>query len=189
MNSFLLQLSKKESLLQRSFFKTPSGDDDDEVKIAFVWARLPEAYRRELQRAGPLEAIRTWEDFERAVRNAETAVAPDPSAKAHRGVPEDSTSKGKRQASQSGSRSFGKKQDRKLSNPNIYSRRTSPARDDRNPSGDRQQSNLPDKNRGYQNNYQRGHQKPHWKNKRDGDDNSRREDNRHNDKAGKDKPQ
>ena len=32
-NEFLSQLSKKESLLPRSFFKTPTGDNDHKLKI------------------------------------------------------------------------------------------------------------------------------------------------------------
>jgi hypothetical protein len=48
MNSFMLQLGKRESLLERSFFKLPNGADDDELKIAFIWSKVPESYRREL---------------------------------------------------------------------------------------------------------------------------------------------
>ena len=72
-NTFLLQLSKRESLLPRSFFKTPDDQDDDEAKIAFVWAKIPDIMRREMQRHGGFETIHTWIDFERALRNAETA--------------------------------------------------------------------------------------------------------------------
>jgi hypothetical protein len=81
MNSFMLQLGKRESLLKRSFFKLPNGADDDELKIAFIWSKVPESYRRELQRNGSLEAIYTWEEFERALRNAETALEPAGPAK------------------------------------------------------------------------------------------------------------
>ncbi|RAR05874.1 gag/polymerase/env polyprotein [Stemphylium lycopersici] len=47
--------------------------DDDEAKIAFVWAKIPDIIRREMQRHGGFETIHTWIDFERALRNAETA--------------------------------------------------------------------------------------------------------------------
>jgi hypothetical protein len=37
-NSFLLQLGKKESVLEHSFFKKENGVDDyDKLKIAYVW--------------------------------------------------------------------------------------------------------------------------------------------------------
>jgi hypothetical protein len=81
MNSFILQLGKRESLLERSFFKLPNGADDNKLKIAFIWSKVSESYRRELQRNGLLEAIHTWEEFERALRNAETALEPAGPAK------------------------------------------------------------------------------------------------------------
>jgi hypothetical protein len=77
-NNFLLQLEKKVTALGRNFFLTPLGGTDDELKIAFVWSKIPDAYRREIMRTGALEHVLVWADFERALRNAEAAVGSDP---------------------------------------------------------------------------------------------------------------
>jgi hypothetical protein len=171
-NSFLLQLSKRESLLQRSFFRTPGGDDDDELKISFVWARLPDAHQKEMKR-NSLEAIHTWEDFERALRNAETVVKADADAApaASRGTSGDGPGRNKRQASQTSTRFPGKKQDRKPSYPFSSSRDQSPAHNapPASSSNAEQRGNRLWQNNhsggGYQNQGYQRNQKPHWKNK------------------------
>jgi hypothetical protein len=174
-NHFLLQLGKTESVLQHSFFKMPEGDDDDELKIAFVWSKIPELYCREVQRTGVLQHLTLWEDFERALRNAETAVKPE-GTRAGRNSFGNGPNKNKRGAtSPRPSKGFtGKKQDRKL----PYQRnndRSSPRREG-NPHKDRQQSggnsnsgqreyhqgDHHDENHGYNGSNSR---KPHWKNR------------------------
>lgn len=191
MNSFMLQLGKREGLLERSFFKLPDGRDDDELKIAFIWSKIPEPYRRELQRNGSLKTIHTWEEFERALRDAETALAPADSAKAPRGVSDDGQAKGKRNASgQFNPKATGKKQDRKPSSQGFQQRRQSPSGGDsssRNQSRSSQggDSRSDTQERRWEN------KNPHWRNKDHGD--SRRQeqgpkrDNARDD-AGKDKP-
>jgi hypothetical protein len=77
-NNFLLQLEKKVTPLDCNFFLTLTGELDDELKTAFVWARTPKPYRCEILRSGALQIIVLWAEFERALRNAETAVAADP---------------------------------------------------------------------------------------------------------------
>ncbi|KAF1362292.1 hypothetical protein EJ07DRAFT_174650 [Lizonia empirigonia] len=187
LNSFLLQLSKKESMLHRSFFRTPAGMDDDEIKIAFVWSKIPETYCREMQRNGVLENIREWTDFERALRNAETAVT-DVGARPPRQETEDLTSRGKRHASsQSSGKAYGKKQDRKASSQHQQGRRPSPGRRDSSPAGDRRPNDRDDRNG---DNYRPannagGYQKPHWKNRDKRDD---KRDERRDENTGKDKP-
>jgi hypothetical protein len=170
-SSFLLHLSKKEALLNRSFFKTPEGDDDDELKISFVWARLPEAYQKEMRR-NSLETIQTWEDFERALRNAETVakIDSDVAPAAPRGASGDGHNRGKRHASQTSNRYPGKKQDRKHSS-SMPSRDQSPAQNAPPAYGSNaeQRGNRPWQNNqgggGNQNNGYQRNQKPHWKNK------------------------
>ena len=66
-NSFLLHLGKKESLLPHSFFKIDDDEDDHELKIAFVWSKIPEAFRREIMRNGVLLTTHIWPEFERAL--------------------------------------------------------------------------------------------------------------------------
>jgi hypothetical protein len=95
-NNFLLQLEKKVTALGRNFFLTLTGKLDDELKIAFVWARTPEPHRREIMRSGVLRTIVLWAEFERALRNAETAVTADPALS--RGKPGDGHHRGKRDA-------------------------------------------------------------------------------------------
>lgn len=188
-NSFMLQLSKKESMLHRSFFRTPEGVDDDELKIAFVWAKVPEAFRREMQRNGVLENIREWTEFERALRNAETAVS-DVGTTSTRRDPEDNSGRGKRHASSHvNPKTYGKKQDRKPSSQAPYHRRTSPGRRDASPAGDRRPSGNEDKrNDSYRpSNYSGGNQKQHWKNQNREKQDSKR-DERRDDNAEKDKP-
>ncbi|KAF1828101.1 hypothetical protein BDW02DRAFT_575145 [Decorospora gaudefroyi] len=89
--------------------------------------------RREMQRHGGFETIHTWIDFERALRNAETAnravIAP------RRGKrPNVQTDQG------------GKRQDRK---PSTQSGRTSPGRSDGGPKGSRPFNPQYSSNRGY----------------------------------------
>ena len=189
-NSFLLQLKKKETLLQRNFFKTLDGDDDDELKISFVWSKLPESYQREMKRHS-LEAVSTWADFERALLNAESAVRidSDSAASAPRGASGDGQGRSKRHASHGNNRFPGKKQDRRQSLASG-SRDQSPANnappENQHASGSNaeQRSNRPWQNNqgggGNQNGYQRN-QKPHWKNKSDQQPPA-------GDAAGKDKP-
>ena len=114
-NSFLLHLGKKESLLPRSPFKTPSGEDDDEVKITFVWSKIPDMIRREMQRHGEFSSITTWPNFERSLRNAESATRSLGGPTAQRSFPDRSAGrKGKRQTSPKNE--GGKRQDRRPSN-------------------------------------------------------------------------
>ena len=91
MNTFLMKLNKAESLLPRSFSKFDDGTEDHEFKIAFVWSKTPAHLRREIQRNGALENLKEWSEFERALRNAETAA--EPSSQPSK---EDQSSKGKR---------------------------------------------------------------------------------------------
>ena len=149
-NTFLMQLSRRESPLPHSFFKFEDGSDDHEFKIAFVWARTPQVFQREIQRNGSLEHIHEWPDFERVLRNAETATItePEPSKANNLG-------KQKRPANSPPRRKF-KRQNSKEATPT------------RNDSG-----NAPAENRiqgGGQDNQQRnskdsGYQKPHWRNR------------------------
>jgi hypothetical protein len=175
-SSFLLYLSKKEALLNRSFFKTPEGDDDDELKISFVWSRLPEVYQKEMRR-NSLETIRTWEDFERALRNAETVakIDSDVAPVAPRGASGDGHNRGKRHASQTSNRYPDKKQDRKHSSSMPLSNQSpahnappaygSNAEQRGNRLWQNNQGGGGDQNYRYQNyGYQRN-QKLHWKNK------------------------
>jgi hypothetical protein len=197
-SGFLLQLSKKEALLKRSFFKTPEGNDDDELKISFVWARVPEAYQREMRRHA-LEAIQNWEDFERALRNAETVakIDSDGAPAAPRGASGNGQNGGKRHSSQANNRHPGKKQDRKYSS-STPSRDQSPAHNVPPASGSNaeQRGNRPwhtsqggggNQNQGYQRN-----QKPHWKNKSNQKPHWENKGDQQNqplaDSAGKDKP-
>jgi hypothetical protein len=111
-NSFLLHLSKRESMLQRSFFNIV---DDDELKIAYVWSKIPDGYRREMQRNSVLQNISEWPEFERALRNAETAVT-NAGTKPNRQGTEETTQRTKRHASAQSAKTWnGKKQDRKPS--------------------------------------------------------------------------
>jgi len=75
-NSFLMKLNRRESLLPRSFSKFDDGTEDHEFRIAFVWSRIPSQLQREIQRNGALEHLKEWAEFERALRNAETAIGP-----------------------------------------------------------------------------------------------------------------
>ena len=144
-NTFLLQLSKRESLLPRSFFKTPDDQDDDEAKIAFVWAKIPDIMRREMQRHGGFETIHTWIDFERALRNAETAnrtvIAPSLSQGGSSGSV---GRRGKRPNTHTDQ--GGKRQDRR---PSTQSGRTSPSRSDGGPKGNRPFTPQYSSTRGY----------------------------------------
>jgi hypothetical protein len=187
--SFLLYLSKKETLLERSFFKTPEGDDDDELKISFVWSCLPDAYQKEMRR-NSLEAIQTWEDFERALRNAETVakIDSDVAPAAPRGASGDGHNRGKRHASQANNRYPGKKQDRKKSS-STPSRDLFPAHNAPPATGinAEQRGNHPRQNNqggdGTQNQGYQRDQKPHWKNK------GNQQNHLLTDNAGKGKPQ
>ncbi|KAF1934692.1 hypothetical protein EJ02DRAFT_489872 [Clathrospora elynae] len=126
-SSFLLQLSRKENLLPHSFFKMEDGTDNDEFKIAFVWSKIPDTYRRKIQRSGSLETVTLWSGFERILRNAKTATCPINNTALSLGNAGDGSAQGKRQASQllpSNKWVGGKKQDRKPSNQS-YQQRTS----------------------------------------------------------------
>ena len=136
-NEFLSQLSKKESLLPRSFFKTLTGDDDHELKIAFIWSKIPEVYRREMQRQGNFQSIVTWEEFERCLLNAEAASRPPLGTSSSRNAASDNAERpnaAKRNSFQQGREP--KRRDRKYSNS---SNRASPARGDHAPRGGRYQ--------------------------------------------------
>jgi hypothetical protein len=172
-NTFLLQLSKRESLLPRSFFKTPDNEDDDEAKIAFVWAKIPDIMRREMQRHGGFETIHTWIDFERALRNAETAnrtvIAPSLSQGGSDGF---GGRRGKRPNAQTDQ--GGKRQDRK---PSTQPGRTSPGRSDGGPKGNRPFTPQYSSNRGY------------GDRRRDSSHDSRRDTNKHEDRQDGKQPQ
>jgi hypothetical protein len=131
-NNFLLQLSKKEFLLTHSFFRTAECDDDYEFEIAFVWSKIPEAYRREIISNGALETIAAWAEFERVLRNAETAVKPEPGPSKSSSSTAEGTRGNKHLSSPTrlAGKSFGKKQDRRPSSYG-YDDHRSPRREDR----------------------------------------------------------
>ena len=129
----------------------------EQLKISFVWSKTPEPIRIEMRRSGQLKDTSTWESFERAVRDAETAI--QATATKPQGNTGSHTSnsnrnrQGKRQASQpeqSGSEKQ-KKQDRKSSHRRSHSpenpRRSN---DPRKPQGNRSGSTRNE----------------HWKNKK-----------------------
>jgi hypothetical protein len=181
-NSFLLQLSKKETLTSNNFF---DRFPDDELKIAYVWSKLPDTYTREMQRSGVLESIRTWFEFERALRNAETAVA-SAAPKAPRQGPEDAgagSQRSKRQASSQVANSYGKKKRdyKPASQSHPRSRDTSPTGDRRNNAGD-------DKNNESRPHSSNGNQRSHWKNKNHNQKWEDRDDKRRDNDVGKGKP-
>ncbi|KAH8701175.1 hypothetical protein GQ44DRAFT_717998 [Phaeosphaeriaceae sp. PMI808] len=163
LNSFLLHLSKKESLLPESF---PKLDDNEELKISYVWAKAPDTYQKELQRNGSLNSINNWEEFERAIRNAETAIS-TAGTRAPRALPEGSSPRHKRQATSHGNGTpFGKKQDRKQ----PFKRRPSPGRDSTPTEAPQSPAHAPgarpnNNTRNYEPDSQQGYQKPHWKNR------------------------
>jgi hypothetical protein len=176
----MLQLSKKEALTSNNFFDRFPGD---ELKIAYVWSKLPDIYSREMQRTGVLEHIKTWLEFERALCNAETAVT-SAAPRAHRQGTEDADSggrKGKRHASSQVTNSHRKKK-RDYATPaqsKHRARDTSPTADRRSAAGDEKNDSRPSSSS--------GNQRSHWKNKsRD----ARREerDEKRRDNTGKDKP-
>jgi hypothetical protein len=181
-NSFLLQLSKKEALTSNNFF---DRFPDDELKIAYVWSKLPDTYTREMQRSGVLENIRTWPEFERALRNAETAVT-SAAPKAPRQGPEDAGAgrqKSKRHASSQVTNSYGKKKRdyKPAAQSHQRSRDTSPAGDRRNNvDDDKKNENRP--------NNSNGNQRSHWKNRNRDQKWEDRDDKRRDDDAGKGKP-
>jgi hypothetical protein len=172
------QLSKKESLLPRSFFKTPTGEDDHEMKIAFIWSRIPDAYKREMQRQGSFQSVKTWSDFERGMLNAESACKPLGGATSSRQGAGNGSGRGnggKRPGYQSDRES--KRLDRKSSN---NSNRASPSRGDDALKGNRYQGSG--RGRG---SYSRGGYVGRQENRRDDRDERRdahddRRDNRQN---------
>lgn len=180
-NSFLLHLSKRESMLPDSFFKHPNGEDDHTMKIAYVWSKIPGSYRKEMQRNGVLQTIEEWSDFERALRNAEIAVS-DTVAKPNRWEAEEGPTRGKRQASSQGAKTWaGKKQDRKAP------AQTHQASRDETPTTDRRLTATNEKNQdSHSPSNWRGNRKAHWRNrevKKDEEDKNRRDD-----QPGKDEP-
>ena len=181
-NSFLLQLGKKEALTSNNFF---DRFPDDELKIAYVWSKLPDSYTRELQRSGVLENIKTWLKFERAVRNAETAVASSVPRAPRQGTEDASTGgqKNKRHASSQITNSYRKKKRdyRTSSQSHQRSRDASPAADRRSNAGD-------DKKNDSRPNSSYGNQRSHWKNKDRDQKRNDRDDKRRDDDAGKARP-
>ena len=165
-NTFLMQLSRRESLLPHSFFKFEDGSDDHEFKIAFVWARTPQVLQREIQRNGSLEHLHVWPDFERTLRNAETATG---------------TKSGSKKIDHSGKRPANSPPRRKqFKRQNSKEATTTQSEPGSAPPQSRYQG-------GAQNNQQRnskdsGYQKPHWKNR----DNRSQE--RRQQESGKEKP-
>ena len=149
-NTFLMQLSRRESLLPHSFFKFEDGGDDHELKIAFVWARTPQVIQREIQRNGTLEHIREWPDFERALRNAETAT---------------STKTGSKKTEPSGKRPAGSPPRRNFKRHHNKGEAATRNESGNAPAQNRSQS----RDRGNQprNSKENGYQKPHWKNNRE----------------------
>lgn len=147
-NTFLMQLSRQESLLPHSFFKFEDGSNDHEFKIAFVWAKAPQTLKREIQRNGSLENLQQWADFERALRNAETATTIKPESKK-------TDTSGKRPANSPPRRKFKRQ----------HSRGATPTRNEsgKPPSTDRQQGGGQDNQR--RDPKEGGYQKPHWKNR------------------------
>ena len=176
-NSFLLQLSKKESILQHNFFEE---HPTEELKVAYVWSKIPDEYAREMKRNSVLQTIVDWASFERALRNAETAVGSD-GATATRKAADDAGQgvfKGKRRASpQAASAAYGKKRDRKEYQPaRSQSRDSSLAQTQRTPAkeegtNDSRSTNVTSK--------------AHWKNR---NSDAERDQNRRNSEEGKDKP-
>ena len=162
-NSFLMLLSRRESLLPRSFFKFDDGTEDHEFKIAFIWSKIPEPLQKEIQRNGTLEHIQEWSEFERALRNAETAVGPQKSTSEK----SDRQAMGKRGPTSPPRRRF-KRQNSRGNTPTHSDSGTVPGEP-------RQPSTAPGQNsgrwtsRGGGNQSQaRDHQKSHWKNRDQG---------------------
>jgi hypothetical protein len=171
-NTFMMKLNKAESLLPRNFAKFDDGTEDHEFKIAFVWSKTPAHLRKEIQRNGALENLKEWSEFERALRNAETAAEPP-----NQPPKDNQHSKGKRGPS-SPPRSRYKRQ---------HSRGTTPAQGEPGkPPGNSQNRPLPNQNRwNSQGNNQPGgdgNQKSHWKNR------NPKGDNQHQHGSGKGKP-
>jgi hypothetical protein len=172
-NGFLMKLNKVESLLPRSFSKFDDGTEDHEFRIAFVWSRTPLALQREIQRNGVLEHLKEWGEFERALRNAETAVG----SVTQYSRKEEQAPKSKRGPS-SPPRSRFKRQN---------SRNTTPARNEPGKSPTDSQNRFQSfgatqngsrwkpQNGGDQTNSD-GNQKPHWRNRNPkGDDQQRQQ--------------
>ena len=145
-----MQLSRRESLLPHNFFKFEDGSDDHEFKIAFVWARTPQAFQREIQRNGSLEHIHERPDFERVLRNAETATITEPEpSKA------DNLGKQKRPANSPPRRKF-KRQNSKEATPPRNESGKAPAENRAQGGGQNNQ---------HRNSKDSGYQKPHWRNR------------------------
>jgi hypothetical protein len=113
-NTFYNHFTNELALLDMNPFEGPQGEM---TKVSFVWSRCPEPIRREVQRAGQLKNVGDWPTFERAIRDAETAVhIADPVPKAPRQQPgQGQTAGGKRVAPSNDQNWRGKRHDRKPS--------------------------------------------------------------------------
>ncbi|KAF2647065.1 hypothetical protein K491DRAFT_347627 [Lophiostoma macrostomum CBS 122681] len=109
-NDFMNYFTRFESALESPPFQGPRGEELHELKISVVWSKLPDPIRREMQRNGSLQNVKVWSDFERAVRNAETATR-DEAPRAPRVVP------GAQNASSKRIHSGSVPQDRKFKRP------------------------------------------------------------------------
>lgn len=118
-NSFYNLLTNREAALDIRPFEP--GVDPDTLKISVVWAKLPDLIKREIQRAGQLKHVVNWADFERALRDAETATRtedfPRPSRRGTGASTTSSSSGAKRSSSEQGGWR-NKKQNRHLSRQN-----------------------------------------------------------------------
>lgn len=127
-DSFLLALSNKESLLTDKFFKNPDNSPNEALKIAFVWSKAPETLRREVQRLMILTEDQDWATFERNLKSAEKALEAEKAARS------ESTHNRKRNASQAQTKppSQWKRPDRRQSQG---ARSVTPSRPEGNPQG------------------------------------------------------
>ncbi|KAF2680945.1 hypothetical protein K458DRAFT_89763 [Lentithecium fluviatile CBS 122367] len=152
-NVFYNRFTNELALLNMDPFGGPQGEM---AKVSFVWSRCPEPIRREVQRAGQLKNVTDWLTFERAIRDAETAVQiADLVPKGnHRQPGQGQTAGGKRAAPASDQSWRGKRHDRKPSSKGSRTQgerpsSTTPSRSESVASSSREQ---PEKVR-----------KPHWK--------------------------
>jgi hypothetical protein len=149
-----------ESSLESPPFQGLRGEELHELKISVVWSKLPEAIRREMQRNGSLQNITTWENFERAVRNAETATRDD-APRAPR------TNPGAQNAASKRIHSGSVPQDRKFKRPAKQSDTASTTSNSRSQSA-ASQSRSEGKPQASRDDSDRP-KKPHWKNRENRD--------------------
>lgn len=153
-------LTNVESRLEeRPFNGEMSGDL---LKISFVWSRMPEHLRVEMRRAGQLKSVNTWEAFERALRDAETAVG------ATQGPGTSQATPGQAPSGQAQQRSGGKRPASQTTTGSKGNNRSS-KKQDRRPSGGRQRSTSPKPGlSGKESSHpqgKEGNRREHWKNR------------------------